>query len=425
MIDFIETSSDEDNYYMSFENIKTEKETNIIISKKNYRKPKKSFPLKRNPYRDYMNAEWNINDVLNETYNLELDGEHKYIKKISSIYNICEGTLKRIYQKWKKDKRPYLHLTETRGLKKLFSEQQELDLYEYIKAVYINGNLFFDDECLQILAKKKWDSLYPDKDLFKGSRGWVYYFKERWNLSSFIAQKLKNNPITGDNDIENYYKKCKEAYLKNSSFLFNMDETFWRILNGAMHVIGIKGTGKRNLLTNINEKEGFTSIFLITADGLIHKTIIIIKGTTNRCLSKTGLLDDSKLTRKYSKNGWIDDNIMKFILDEIFRITKGEQGYLILDQYTVHTKDEIIEYAKNKKVDLIYVPVGKTATMQPLDVGFNGPLKMSSMRVIKEIYLSDPFAQLTIKTAVGALIESLNNMRQKTTEDCFKKACKL
>ena len=305
-----------------------------------------------------MNAEWNINDVLNETYNLELDGEHKYIKKISSIYNICEGTLKRIYQKWKKDKRPYLHLTETRGLKKLFSEQQELDLYEYIKAVYINGNLFFDDECLQILAKKKWDSLYPDKDLFKGSRGWVYYFKERWNLSSFIAQKLKNNPITGDNDIENYYKKCKEAYLKNSSFLFNMDETFWRILNGAMHVIGIKGTGKRNLLTNINEKEGFTSIFLITADGLIHKTIIIIKGTTNRCLSKTGLLDDSKLTRKYSKNGWIDDNIMKFILDEIFRITKGEQGYLILDQYTVHTKDEIIEYAKNKKVDLIYVCSG-------------------------------------------------------------------
>ena len=43
MIDFIETSSDEDNYYMSFENIKTEKETNIIISKKNYRKPKNLF----------------------------------------------------------------------------------------------------------------------------------------------------------------------------------------------------------------------------------------------------------------------------------------------------------------------------------------------------------------------------------------------
>lgn len=186
MAEFIEISSDEDYFLQNdiTENQTKEDQIKDTVPKKNFRKPKKSFPLKRNPYRNYMDAEWNFNDVLNEIYNLELSGEHKYIKIISTKYNICKGTLKRVYHKWKKNDRSYLVLTETRGLKKLFSEYDERNLYEYIKSVYIDGNLFFDDECLQIMAKKMWDGLYPDKkDLFKSSKGWVYYFKDRWNLS--------------------------------------------------------------------------------------------------------------------------------------------------------------------------------------------------------------------------------------------------
>jgi hypothetical protein len=52
-----------------------------------------------------------------------------------------------------------------------------------------------------------------------------------------------------------------------------------------------------------------------------------------------------------------------------------------------------------------------------LDVGINGPIKSVGTRIIKEIYMMDPFIKPTIKNAIKALIES----KDKITEETVKK----
>ena len=58
-------------------------------------------------------------------------------------------------------------------------------------------------------------------------------------------------------------------------------------------------------------------------------------------------------------------------------------------------------------IRLIYVPVGKTAIHQPLDVGINGPIKAIAKGIIKEILLEDPFKMLSLEDAIKALISAI------------------
>src|ERR1700712_466496 len=71
------------------------------------------------------------------------------------------------------------------------------------------------------------------------------------------------------------------------------DETFWRIMNGSLNVIGITGSENRKLVIDVNFKDGFTAVFIISADGVLHKTTIILKGKTINLYNKTQLSDDT------------------------------------------------------------------------------------------------------------------------------------
>lgn len=385
------------------------------------RKKRKNYTQKRNNYKNYAYANWNWHQIYQEINELEDSGEHKYIRIISKKYNINYKTLKNKYSNWSKNKDFDIESTEQRGgSNKLFTEKEEEELYNYINDVYIKGNLFFDDECLRLTATKKLRGLYGDNiDII--SYGWVYYFKKRWKLSSFIARNTKNTFVDNDEIEKDFLKEVKNALKNDQSLVFNLDETFWRILNGNLYVIGLKGSPNRPLNINFNEKEGFSAVFLISADGNFHKPVIILKGKTNRIFTKTGLNDDSIMIRKYSGNGWINYEILKYILEYIASIANGKQSYLILDQYPVHTDEKIKEVAKELLINLIYVPAGKTAQLQPLDISINGPIKALSLGIIKEEYLGDPFKKLNLKTAVNALIEAKSKIKNETVINSFKK----
>lgn len=72
------------------------------------------------------------------------------------------------------------------------------------------------------------------------------------------------------------------------------------------------------------------------------------------------------------------------ILDEIKKNSKDNEVALVLDQYSVHTDDKFMEEANKRNIKLIFVPVGQTGKLQPLDVGVNGPLKSCARRLWKE-----------------------------------------
>ena len=391
------------------------------------RKINKGYPLKRNKYKNYIDAPWNWLTVFRAIDKLKKRGIKSYIKSVAKKYNINEASLRVKYKQWVTDGKPNkCIIKDNRGFfSKAFTEEEERELYEYIKELFIVNNWFIDDECIQIMAKKKWDILYPDyKDIFVASNGWVYDFKKRWRLSTRTSNpsRIATN-INADrlNDFYTIYKDAKKRI--RDEFIFNMDETFWRIINGSFKVIGLIGTENRKVCINVNPKEGFTTVLLISASGEFLTPTIILKGKTKRCLKKTGLIDDSMIVRKFNNSGWIDNDIMIFVLNKIYSKSNGNNALLILDEFSVHLNDIVKEIAKKLNIKLLYVPPGKTSTNQPLDVSINGALKSIGKRLEKEIFLSNPLGAPTIAAAIKCLIEAKKSITKEIIINAFTRAC--
>ena len=131
----------------------------------------------RKHYNNYNEANMNWHDVFVYAKNLKDSGVSKYLKKTAKKYNINYKTFRNKYSILKEECMEQ-KIEDNRGNDTTFNDEEEKDLFEYIKNVYVETNLFFDDTCLQLIAKRKWDSLYPErKDDFKASRYWAYSFK--------------------------------------------------------------------------------------------------------------------------------------------------------------------------------------------------------------------------------------------------------
>lgn len=385
---------------------------------------KETYTKKRNNYKKYKNANWSWYDILNETHELYLINVHA-ITVIAEKYNINPKTLRNKYNKWLYNCQ-FINENENRGgHNKYFTIEQERDLYEYIKNVYIDTCIFFDDACLKIIVKEKWTLLH-ENDVLNISNGWIYYFKYKWKLSTRKSSYTRTATNINTKEINLFLTDCRNKSKNiDKNLIFNMDETFWRIINGNLNVIGITGTENRKLITGIDIKSGFTAIFMISASGLFHKPIIIIKGKTDKCLKKLGLNNDTEIYSKYSINGWISEDIMLFILKQIYNISNGNSAILILDKYSVHRIEKVKEEAVKLNIILIYVPVGCTSIHQPLDVCINGPIKSIGKKLAKNIYMNDPFIIPTLHDSIISLIESKNKIKKDTIIKSFSIACNI
>jgi DDE superfamily endonuclease len=408
--------------------ISVDSDKNVIKTpKKIVRRAKKSFPSKRNNYKKYQNASWKWCDILKEIDLMKENKNNKIFKTTATKYNICRSTLVDKYRKWVKNGRLDCVNSEGRGVKTYFSIEEERTLYENINNVYIKNDLFFDDQCLKILALKEWKYLYPnDVDKFKASNGWIYEFKMKWGLSSFIARKTKKANECSENIVINFQNECLEAYQNyGPALLFNLDETFYRLLNGPIYSIGITGSDHRNVITGCDDKNGFTTVFLISANGSFHKPIVIMKGKTERCLAKTMMIDNTNIILKYSESGWISCDILESILEYIYQLAGGQKCALILDSYGVHEDEKIREIANKLKINLIYVPSGRTAFNQPLDISVNGIIKAISGKLIREKYMTNPLEQIKISDAIQCMLNAKIEVKSQVIKDAFTKACNL
>jgi hypothetical protein len=67
--------------------------------------------------------------------------------------------------------------------------------------------------------------------------------------------------------------------------------------------------------------------------------------------------------------------MVKYMRKIIVAYTNDEPCMLIVDSYGAHISPEVREYAGRHNIELLVVPKCMTATLSPLDVGINGPLK--------------------------------------------------
>ena len=151
----------------------------------------------------------------------------------------------------------------------------------------------------------------------------------------FIKTKLNRKGIKIiASELNFFYKECNEAINTiEKQYIFNMDETFWRICSSNISVIGKTNSDHRKVDSIIDGKSGFTAIFVISYSGEFMKPYIILKGTTTRSLNKIKEINDDDVIKKYSYSGWINVNILSDILDNISNYANKNKCALILDKY--------------------------------------------------------------------------------------------
>ena len=95
----------------------------------------------------------------------------------------------------------------------------------------------------------------------------------------------------------------------------------------------------------------------------------------------------------------MNQGIMKILLKEILKIMKGAQSCL-LDQFHSHKTDFIIKKAKKMNIILLYVPVGMTSLLQPLDVTINSIIKSHARKLWRMEQINDPYNESKLSDGV-------------------------
>ena len=94
------------------------------------------------------NIKNNQNDTTNENVNSNINGDAK-----SNVKGDVKGNFK-----------GNIVIENRGGNNKIFTDDEEKDLYEYISNVFINCNIMFNDEQLRLLSIQKYNMLRKEKD---------------------------------------------------------------------------------------------------------------------------------------------------------------------------------------------------------------------------------------------------------------------
>ena len=402
------------------ENLEIIKNELPLIVKRYIRK--KKFTIIRRPYKAYNNALWTWDTVFNEIDNLKLIHPNNFFSSISIKYGIVISTLKNKYYDFKNNK-IIIDNKEHRGHKRIFNNTVELNMFTFLKNNFIDKNEMLCNELIKLHSIEIFKTLNNNK-IFKASTGWCTGFKNKFKLST-VRCSISRKATTLYNKLElnSFLKLCDEKHkLVGSNYFFNFDETKNNNINVSKTTIHIKGTDNAKIYVKNNEKEGVTAGLIINAAGEILKPIIIAKGKTKKCLNKYKLNNDN-IIGTYSNNGWINNGIMKVVLDLINIKTNNNKACLLLDQFNAHTSESTKEYAATKNIELIFIPKGYTYKYQPLDVGIFSIIKQKSKSIWRKEKIKNTNLKITNADAIKHFLTAIGELTSEIIKKSFTNSC--
>ena len=268
---------------------------------------------------------------------------------------------------------------------------------------------------------------------FSASNGFITDFKRRNRLSSHrtALYHVSQHEMAG-RDIEAeslaYVTEVRSAVLAyGERMVFNMDETPVSLLD--VPTTGIVRTGSKlaaRLTTTENTGTKITTFPCITAAGDKLQMCAIIKGKTARSLRKItdGASPAIRSVRLFtSQSGWVHEAIMlQWLRDVVLPHTGGRPAALILDSFRAHWTYAVRVAAMRMQLELIQVPPGCTATLQPLDVSFNGPMLKARQAIWLKHKLAFPEGRDSQQRAVERAQLAYASISKAATRSAWSKA---
>ena len=341
---------------------------------------------------------------------------------LSQMSHIPESTLKY----WKKrmtidnNWRPWQY---NHGVShRIFNNEEESAIKEFIVTNFLSQGFYFNDEdfadiAFQAYLEKSQNDQSFQKD-FLISRGFISDFKKRNGISS-RRPHARRRPQISDEEKNQFVKKIQDLLATvDHSRVVNADETSWKSFPGGILTWSETGSDNVKIFFNGDSKQSITVMAGIKADGTKLPLFIIAKGTSDRAEKNLG--DISYHMSSRSKNGWTTETTFKDYLEFLRKhFNDNEKIYLIVDLYKAHHTQQILEYANQLNIDLIFIPAGLTDELQPLDRLVFGSLKATARRLFKKAYNENPNKKFDKEAAIQHLLAAWEHLQEYTIAESW------
>ena len=136
--------------------------------------------------------------------------------------------------------------------------------------------------------------------------------------------------------------------------------------------------------STLTKKKAITAICSIDAAGKTLPIWVLAKGTTSRCEQTLRENEDvqrhlrsGRLIIDHSESGWTNSDVAIRYLQWLAG-RYDQPVTLVWDLYAAHRNPRVKTAAQEAKVNLEFIPAGRTDQIQPLDYRIFGPLKQSA-----------------------------------------------
>ena len=96
-----------------------------------------------------------------------------------------------------------------------------------------------------------------------------------------------------------------------------------------------------------------------------------------------------------------------------------------MDQYWSHKTQKVLDYAKSKNINILFMPTGLTLIYQPLDVSINGILKAKAINLYSEFLVSNPNKKYSYEQCISDFILIKKEIKKGTiirSFDCLNRS---
>jgi hypothetical protein len=370
-------------------------------------------------YHDYSKCR----DKIDQLY-LEYDA-NSYKPKFSKLakkYKLSKSNVRAWWLRYQSDRlwRPYLKNCVSN--RRLFTDDQERSIADYILEEFIDKNIGVTLRQLRkILLTFYNEFLFNDIDeqgdadefdfesarVMYGTRKFLFAFLKRNGLS-FKKLRTLRRPAVDEDEVATFQNSVLSVRrMSTLHILVNADESNWLVVQPPKKIVAIRGSDSVKCTILGNPKAGFTFMGTITENGLKLPIYALAKGTTENCHKQFGLKKRNNCVIDHSYSGWTTADVYnRYLVWLRKQLPKSKFGdiYLIADQFDAHWYTGVEQFAFERNIFLIRVPKGGTPLYQPLDRSVYGELKSIGQRMWEENFLGESIPKPTKENALDLLL---------------------
>ncbi|XP_031328883.1 uncharacterized protein LOC116159925 [Photinus pyralis] len=237
---------------------------------------------------------------------------------------------------------------------------------------------------------------------------WIVGFCQRHNITLRQPEKCSMGRVMGFNktQVQRFFDNLKELYEKRKYIperIFNMDETgLSTVPNKLPKVLTTKGKKLVSKVSSGERGQLITAVCCVSASGIYVPPALIFP--RKRLKDELYLNAPPGTLKLISDSGFINTDLFyKWIkhFKTATNPTKESPVLLVLDNHSSHRDLQVIHYCKENHIDLLSLPPHASHRLQPLDVGFFGPLKTAYTNECDNWMVSNPGKVITQMQVAG------------------------